>query len=67
MLLLTLLSSALAQTSSRTKTMGGLPPGFWPIEKSQPIIDKTQTIRRAPDLSQLSTDERRVVAKPGYL
>ena len=40
-----------------------LPAGYWPLEKSQPILDKTQTIRLAPDLSQLSTDERRAVAK----
>jgi len=35
----------------------------WPLEKSQPIVDKTQTIRLAPDLSQLSAGERNAVAK----
>ncbi len=40
-----------------------LPAGYWPLEKSQPIIDKTQTIRLAPDLSHLSEGERRAVAK----
>jgi Zincin-like metallopeptidase len=55
--------SAFAQTTSRNNTGQGLPPGYWPIEKSQPIIDKTQTIRLAPDLSQLSAGERRAVAK----
>ncbi len=62
-LLLTLLGSALAQTGSRTRTNSALPPSYWPLEKSQLIIDKTQTIRLAPDLSQLSADERKAVAK----
>lgn len=35
----------------------------WPLEKSQPIIDKTQTIRLSPDLAQLSPGERKAVAK----
>ena len=40
-----------------------LPTGYWPLEKSQPLIDKTQTIRLAPDLSTLSEGERKAVAK----
>ena len=40
-----------------------LPTGYWPLEKSQPLIDKTQTIRLAPDLSKLSAGERTAVAK----
>src|SRR5258708_9483952 len=55
--------STFAQTGSRMKTNQTLPAGYWPLEKSQPIIDKTQTIRLAPDLSQLSADERKAVAK----
>src|SRR6266478_2267234 len=55
--------SSLAQTGSRMKTNQTLPAGYWPLEKSEPIIDKTQTIRLAPDLSQLSADERKAVAK----
>jgi len=39
------------------------PPGYWPLEKSQPIVDKTQTIRLSADLSQLSAGERAAVAK----
>src|SRR5882762_7507827 len=53
--------STFAQTGSRMKTNQTLPAGFWPLEKSQPIVDKTQTIRLAPDLSQLSADERKAV------
>jgi Zincin-like metallopeptidase len=40
-----------------------LPTGYWPLEKSQPIIDKTQTIRLSGDLSKLSDGERKAVAK----
>ena len=40
-----------------------LPAGYWPLEKSQPIIDKTQTIRLSPDLSKLSEGESKAVAK----
>ena len=40
-----------------------LPAGYWPLEKSQPLIDKTQTIRLTPDLSKLSEGERKAVAK----
>jgi hypothetical protein len=47
-----------------TKTHAqGLPAGYWPLEKSQPLIDKTQTIRLAPDISHLSTGEKTAVAK----
>ncbi|HUQ50428.1 MAG TPA: hypothetical protein VM056_06940 [Terriglobales bacterium] len=44
-----LASAAFAQT---------FPPGFWPVEKSQPIIDKTGEVRLAPDLSRLSAGEK---------
>ena len=40
-----------------------LPAGYWPLEKSQPLIEKTQTIRLAGDLSKLSDGERKAVAK----
>ncbi len=52
-----------AQTGSRMTTLPNLPPGYWPLEKSQPIIDKTQTIRLAPDLSQFTAAERDTIAK----
>src|SRR6185437_1205012 len=61
--LMIVFSSSLAQTGSRMKSSKDLPPGYWPLEKSQPIIDKTQTIRLAPDLSHLSETERKAVAK----
>ena len=40
-----------------------LPTGYWPLEKSKPIIDKTQTIRLAPDTSKLTEGERKAVAR----
>ena len=40
-----------------------LPAGYWSLEKTQPIIDKTQTIRLAPDISNLSAGERKAIEK----
>lgn len=40
-----------------------LPTGYWPLEKSQPLIDKTQTIKLSGDLSKLSEGERKAVAR----
>lgn len=40
-----------------------LPAGYWPVEKSQPLIDKTQTITLSGDLSKLTDGERKAVAK----
>jgi hypothetical protein len=61
--LMAIVGVTLAQTESRMSSHGVLPPGYWPLEKSQPIIDKTQTIRLAPDLSHLSVAERSAVEK----
>jgi hypothetical protein len=62
-LLFALSLSLMAQTRSRKNMTNNLPPGYWPVEKTQPIIDKTQTIRLAPELSNLSAGERAAVAK----
>src|SRR5215213_1906692 len=40
-----------------------LPAGYWPLEKSQPLIDKTQTITLSGDLSNLTDGERKAVTK----
>ena len=53
----------LAQTGSRMTSKKDLTPGYWPLEKSQPIIDKTETITLATDLSHLSAGERKAVEK----
>jgi hypothetical protein len=59
--LLIFVGVSLAQTKHRMTAPRPLSPGYWPIEKSQPIIDKTQTIRLAPDLSTLTAGERKAV------
>ncbi len=56
LILMTFVGFAPAQTST-------LPKGYWTVEKSQPVIDKTQTIRLAPDVSTLSAGERSAMAK----
>jgi hypothetical protein len=40
-----------------------LPAGYWTVEKSQPIIDKMQPTRLAPDISGLSAGERAAIEK----
>src|ERR1044072_3678503 len=52
-----------AQTGSPMKPAANLPSGYWPLEKSAPVIDKTQTIRLSPDVSHLTEGERKAVAK----
>lgn len=61
--LMTLLGTTLAQTGSRMKSSSNLPPGYWPLKQSQPVIEKTQTIRLAPELSHLSEGELKAVGK----
>jgi len=62
-IVLTIFAFTLAQNGMRMSSRNPLPPGYWPLEKSQQIIDKTQTIRLAPELSQLTAGERHAVAK----
>ena len=38
-----------------------LPSGYWPLAESQPVMDKTETIRLAPDLSRLTAGERAAI------
>ena len=53
-----------AQTASRRSAgAGGVPSSYWPLEKSQALIEKTQIVRLAPDLSHLSAGERASVGK----
>lgn len=62
-LMIGIVTGTMAQTGSRTNSRGGSPAGYWPLEKSQPIIDKTETIRLAPDVSHLTEGEQKAVAK----
>jgi hypothetical protein len=61
--LLLLSSIAIAQTRSPMNSRRALPAGYWPLEKSQPLIDKTQTLRLAPELSHLTAGEKQAVEK----
>src|SRR5205807_2107136 len=56
-------STTNGRNESRMSSRNALPSGYWPLEKSRPIVDKTQTIGLAPDLSQLSSGERKAVSK----
>ncbi|TDH24573.1 NUDIX hydrolase [Segetibacter sp. 3557_3] len=42
---------------------GKLPQGYWGLDKSQPIIDKTQTVYLGPDLTGLSQGELKALDK----
>ncbi len=72
--ILSLLSTVPGCGSSRTEHQApppadaapdpnALPAGYWPLATSQPIIDKTQTLRLAPELAHLSGGERKALAK----
>lgn len=64
LILLTLLVTGVsAQNKSSMNTANTLPNGYWSIDRSQPIIDKTQLIKLTPDLSHLSSGEQRAIAK----
>lgn len=63
LLLLSLCLSTMAQTGPRMNASNNLPPGYWPLEQSQPILDKTQTIRLSPGLEHLSQGERKAIER----
>lgn len=67
MLVFALAACALAQGEQRRKTPetapSALPEGYWSLERSKALVDKTQTVRLSPDLSHLTEGERRAVAK----
>lgn len=63
LLIAMLLSSFVLSFAQGTRGPRAWPAGYWGLEKSQPIAEKTQTIRLAPDLSSLSPGERTAVAK----
>ena len=54
---------SIAQRTSTMNTQATLSSGYWTLEKSQPLIDKTQTIHLNPDLTKLSDGERVAVQK----
>ncbi len=54
-------STATPSTSSAAAPDGLTLAGAWTVEQTRPIVDKTMTVRLAPDLAQLSTGERAAV------
>jgi len=62
-LIIAIVVCSIAQRSSTMNTQGTISSGYWPLEKSQPLIDKTQTIHLNPDLTKLSDGERIAVQK----
>jgi hypothetical protein len=54
---------ASAQSTQRKASDIALPNGYWSLEKTQPILDKTQELRLAPALSHLNDSERKAVSK----
>jgi hypothetical protein len=55
----TILALTLAVTlTAAAQQKTDLPEGYWPLAKSQAILDKTEIIRLAPDLSGLTAEEQ---------
>lgn len=53
-----LLACTLAVTVTASAQTKPLPEGYWPESKSNAILEKTETIRLAPDLSSLTPEEQ---------
>lgn len=62
-IVLGLFTLAFSQTGARMRSSATPTAGFWPVEKSQPIIDKTQTLLLSPELAHLTAGERMAVVK----
>jgi hypothetical protein len=56
-------TNLLAQSSGRRPAQNGLPTGYWPLEKSRALMEKTGEVRLAPDTSHLTEGERRAMLK----
>jgi hypothetical protein len=54
----TLLTLTLAVAMTASAQQKTLPPGYWPEAKSNAILEKTEVIRLAPDLSSLTPQEQ---------
>ncbi|HEX8407659.1 MAG TPA: NUDIX hydrolase [Thermoanaerobaculia bacterium] len=57
----TILALTLVMTlaaSAQPQPQVEIPPGYWPVAKSDEILKKTETIRLAPDLSKLTAEEQ---------
>ena len=49
---------AIAMSLSFATVQAELPDGYWGLDQTQPIMDTTQRVRLAPDLSHLTSAER---------
>jgi hypothetical protein len=56
-------AQASTATASPPAPQSRYPNGYWPEARVREILDKTQTIRLAPDLSELSSGEAQAVKK----
>ncbi len=55
---------AVVVTSARAASRASaLPGGYWTLSQTQPILDKTLTVRLAPDLAPLTVGERAATGK----
>ncbi len=52
---------ALSLFSSTVSAAGALPDGYWTVERSREILDKTLTVRLGADLADLTPGERQAV------
>jgi len=50
-------------TSLAGQAAAQLPPGYWDVERSQPLLDRTLEITLAPDLAALEDSELRAVQR----
>ncbi|MGB3074269.1 MAG: hypothetical protein WBB36_03055, partial [Chitinophagales bacterium] len=53
----------MVQAQTANNKTSDLPPGYWPVSKSQSIIDEIETIYLSPDLSGLSKGELSAIDK----
>jgi hypothetical protein len=57
------LLAVVLMTQAAAAAPATLAPGYWNLDQTQPILDKTLTIRLAPDLSLLDDNERAAVER----
>jgi len=53
----------LAACSLTGSALAQVPPGYWDVDRSQPLLDRTLEITLAPDLSTLEDSELRAVQR----
>ena len=57
------MAAAAAAAWGQTGPAASLPPGYWPHDRSQALLARTQTVLLEADLSRLTDGERAAVAK----